>query len=79
MKNAPSAAVVDVELVIDAAELLRYYRGEVKEVLARARDGRAVCFPVQALRPFVTAAGVRGRFRIHFDAAQRLLDVERIG
>ena len=78
MSAANGAFVLEVDLAIPAAELLRLYRGEVREVVARARDGRVLRFPVSALRPFVSRDGVHGRFRIRCDAAQRLAGIERL-
>lgn len=78
MSEASGALELEVDLAIPAAELLRLYRGEVREVVARARDGRVLRFPVSALRPFVGRDGVHGRFRIRCDAGQRLAGIERV-
>tara|TARA_Y100001933_G_scaffold213400_1_gene218984 strand:- start:3048 stop:3266 length:219 start_codon:yes stop_codon:yes gene_type:complete len=67
----------EVELNIPADEMLRYYRGGASSVVARDRYGRRLQFPAVALRPFVTAAGVRGRFVLHVDDANRLERLER--
>lgn len=67
---------IDVDLVIDAEELLRLYRGSARIVSAKAIDGRRIQFPAQALRPFVTETGVRGRFRIEFDQAFKLVSIQ---
>ncbi|MEQ8861072.1 MAG: DUF2835 domain-containing protein [Pseudomonadales bacterium] len=61
-----------VDLNIPASELLRYYRGSAAVVIARDRYGRRVRFPAAVLRPFVTTAGVYGRFELEVDAANRL-------
>ena len=78
MSDASGTLELEVDLAIPVAELLRLYRGEVREVVARARDGRVLRFPVSALRPFVSRDGVHGRFRIRCDAAQRLAGIERL-
>jgi hypothetical protein len=78
VSDASGTLELEVDLAIPAAELLRLYRGEVREVVARARDGRVLRFPVSALRPFVSRDGVHGRFRIRCDAAQRLAGIERL-
>ncbi len=49
-------------LHISSLEYLPYYRGEVKNVLARCADGRTVQFPATLLTPFVTSSGIRGNF-----------------
>ena len=78
MSGTNGAFELEVDLAIPAAALLRLYRGEVREVVARARDGRVLRFPVAALRPFVSRDGVHGRFRIRCDAGQRLAGIERV-
>ncbi len=67
----------EVELNIPADELLRYYRGAASSVVARDRYGRRLQFPAVALRPFVTPGGVRGRFVLLVNDANRLERVER--
>lgn len=67
----------EVELNIPADELLRYYRGTAGSVFARDRYGRRLQFPAVVLRPFVTSGGVRGRFVLHVNDANRLERVER--
>jgi hypothetical protein len=78
MSHAPAEQSVEIELAIAASDMLRYYRGDAREIVARALDGRIVCFPVRSLRAFVDAAGVHGRFRVFFDKAQRLSRIERV-
>lgn len=52
---------------ISSLEYLPYYRGEVKNVLARCSDGRTVQFPATLLTPFVTNGGIRGTFVLTCD------------
>ncbi len=66
-----------VDLSIPAAELLRYYRGSASAVIAHDRYGRLLKFPATALRPFVTAGGVHGRFELEVDDANRLQRLTR--
>ena len=70
---------VVVWIDLSADELLRYYRGEAKNVLAVSEDGRTVRFPASLLRTFVPKTACRGGFcwtltRRPFLGAQRLLD-----
>lgn len=58
----------DIEL--DAQTVTAIYRGSVRFVQARARDGREVRFPALALQPFVTREGVHGTFALEIDARQ---------
>lgn len=69
---------VIVDLAIGADEFERWYCGAAKEVLARAVDGRKVRFPAAILRPYITHAGIYGRFRILFDDNNRFSRIDRI-
>ncbi len=66
-----------VDLAIDAEELKRLYRGISRTVLARARDGRWVRFPAQALRSHVLVHGVHGTFALHVRGG-RLTTMQRL-
>ncbi len=65
-------------LSISAEDFLAYYRGEARQVLVRAHDGRRVSFPAERLRPFVTQAGVRGDFEMVIDGQRRCVSLRRI-
>jgi Protein of unknown function (DUF2835) len=67
-----------VDLAIDPEELKRLYRGTSRTVVARARDGRLIQFPAQALRAHVLAHGVRGAFVLHVTDG-RLTTLQRLG
>ncbi|BFM20690.1 DUF2835 domain-containing protein [Gilvimarinus japonicus] len=69
---------LEFSLDISAAQLERYYRGRVREVLAHTIDGRRVRFPLSLLRPFVSHSGVQGWFRIVFDQSMRCERLEKI-
>jgi hypothetical protein len=71
------AQVIVLDLSISRQELARYYAGHAQAVLARARDGRRVRFPVRVLRSSVTHAGVHGTFALTVDG-NRLVRFERI-
>ncbi len=59
-------------------EVLRYYRGQARTVRAVLDDGRSIQFPAKALQQVVTENGVHGRFRLVFDAHQKLQGLERV-
>lgn len=61
-----------VDLKIPASELLRYYQGAASAVAAHDQYGRRVQFPAAALRPFVSGAGVYGRFVLEVNDDNRL-------
>ena len=69
---------VTLQLSLSADEMLKLYSGSARDVVARAENGQIVRFPAGILRPFVTHGGVQGRFRIRFDAAGRLVDIDRV-
>jgi hypothetical protein len=50
------------ELHVPAQDYLRYYRGDVRSVMARCVDGRTLQFPATLLTPFVSSSGVHGSF-----------------
>ncbi|MBK1718486.1 DUF2835 domain-containing protein [Thiocystis violacea] len=64
-------------LDISASEYLRYYQGSARRVLVRAHDARSLSIPAANLRPFVTSAGVKGRFCLTVDQDHRLISLER--
>ena len=66
-------------LSISREQALRYYRGAALAVQAVSDDGRRVRFPAGILRPFITALGVHGRFRLRVDAHNRVVDLQRLG
>jgi hypothetical protein len=67
-----------VNLHIAADEYQRLYQGAARDVLAYSADGQRVRFPAMILRPFVTHAGIRGRFRIDFDEQNRFQAIQRV-
>ncbi len=69
---------IDVTLRIDAQEFVRHYAGAVRNVVARADDGRTLRFPTSILQPYVSRDGISGRFRIYFDARGRFERIERL-
>jgi hypothetical protein len=66
------------DLRIDADDWMAYYRGEIGQIQVRAIDGRRVRFPARLLRPFVTAGGIQGRFRLRYDDTGRSLGLDRL-
>jgi hypothetical protein len=54
-------------LAISSQEYLQYYRGSISKVIATCADGKTVQFPAGLLTPFVTTAGIRGRFVLTCD------------
>jgi len=69
---------IEVSLAIPADEYVAMYQGSVRDVVARARDGRTVRFPARILQPFVTHQGIYGRFAIRFDESNRFAGISRL-
>ncbi len=68
-----------VDVAISPEEWIKLYQGLATDIHARARDGRTVRFPARILSRFYLSNGVRGSFRINFDADGKFADVERLG
>ncbi len=66
------------QLNISAETFLHYYQGAARAVIVRAEDGRTIQLPASNFRPFVTAAGIFGRFELVLDANNRLVELRRI-
>ena len=65
-------------LSISVEKLLFYYRGNVRNVIAKSTDGKTIQFPVEILRPFITHSGISGVFIIRYDDNNKLVDIEKI-
>ena len=76
--SAGMEQTIEVALAIPADEYVAMYQGSVRDVVARAQDGRTVRFPARILQPFVTHQGVYGRFVIRFDASNRFAGISRL-
>lgn len=63
---------------ISADTFLHYYRGVASAVIVRGEDGRTIQLPAKHFRPFVTAAGVSGRFELLLDANGKLIELRRL-
>lgn len=67
-----------VALSISRQELLKYYRGSARQVVARTTSGQNISFPVDALKPYVTHNGVRGVFRVIVSSEFKLIDIQQV-
>jgi hypothetical protein len=67
-----------VSLNISADEYLKSYQHHNAVVFAMSDDGRRVQFPASLLKRFVMHEGIRGRFRIEFDATGKCQAIARI-
>lgn len=64
---------------ISADDYLYYYKGQAKQVIVNADDGRRVQFPASCLQPFVTRDGIQGVFVLRFDENNKLIGLEKTG
>ncbi len=69
---------IQFHLDLSRDQILSYYRGAARKVMVTATDGRRVQFPAEALRPFVTADGVRGLFEMRLSDRHKLIDLRRV-
>ena len=66
-------------LAIPSQEYLVYYQGAARNVVVTLASGQNLQFPAEALRPFVTHAGVYGMFRLEVNEDNKLERMTRIG
>ncbi|WP_221032156.1 DUF2835 domain-containing protein [Actomonas aquatica] len=69
---------LEFTLHFSSDEVLRYYRGQSRQVIAYLDDGRSVQFPASALQKVVTENGVHGRFRLLFDEHHKFVGLQRL-
>jgi hypothetical protein len=67
-----------VDLAVSADTIAAAYRGDVRWLQARARDGRSVRLPILWLRRFVSHDGVCGTFSLRLGDGNRLLELVRV-
>lgn len=69
---------VIVTINISAEDFLAHYQGTASQVVATTASGQHIKFPSNILQPFVTHHGVRGTFKIEFDAQNRFSAINRL-
>jgi len=62
---------------LSSERYLPYYRGAVREILVRCRDGQTVQFPAALLQPFVTTEGIHGDFVLSCDDHHKGANLQR--
>ena len=55
-----------------------FYRGDAKQVICTARDGRTVQFPAAVLRPYLLHAGIYGEFEIEFSESSKFIAIRKL-
>lgn len=66
-------------LGLSESELLKFYAGHARNVIAKDSTGKTVQFPIEALRPFIGRDGVYGKFVLHVDDNFKLVKLVREG
>ncbi|TVP82107.1 DUF2835 family protein [Thioalkalivibrio sp.] len=67
-----------LRLLISSQEMLTYYTGDARYLVATASDGTRVQMPARFLRPHVTSQGVVGEFLLRCDDRNRFVSLERV-
>jgi hypothetical protein len=67
-----------LRLLISPQEMLTYYAGDARFLVATASDGTRVKMPARFLRPHVTSQGVIGEFLLRCDDRNRFVSLERV-
>ena len=69
---------ITVMLSISHQEFSRLYRGQARNVICTAKDGRTVQFPASKLRRYLTHDGIYGEFKIYFSSQNRIQEIEKL-
>ena len=69
---------VTVTLAISAQEYERFYRGQARNVICTAKDGRTIQFPAAILRQFLTHDGIYGDFNICFTFENKFKSIQKL-
>jgi hypothetical protein len=69
----------EFQLQISHPQYLDYYRGVIRQVSVQCSNGQNIQFPAALLTPFVSSAGVRGRFVLTCDDDGKGSTLQRIG
>ena len=72
------ARCLTVNLHIEREAFLRLYQGAASNVSAQSEDGLRIKFPANILIPYVSHAGIHGRFAIYFDETNKFQRIERL-
>lgn len=68
----------EFHLSISPEKFLDYYRGTVRQVVARCHNGQMIQFPASMLKPFLTSAGIQGHFVLTCDDNFKGAELRRV-
>ncbi|OQY20608.1 MAG: hypothetical protein B6I36_00285 [Desulfobacteraceae bacterium 4572_35.1] len=63
---------------ISSENYLKFYQGQASWVNIVAEDGRRLKLPAKHLRPYLTHAGINGRFLLQFDNNSKMTALKRL-
>ena len=78
MSLSPIAKTLRFRLTIPRDEVMRYYHGVARNVIAQAENGQRLQFPAEHIRKFIDHNGVNGLFSINFSDDNKLISLQRI-
>jgi len=65
-------------LKIPQSEILRYYKGNAKNILVTLKNGQRVQLPIENFRPYVSDLGLYGEFEVVFTDEFKLVSLVRL-
>jgi hypothetical protein len=69
---------VEFSLSICSDEYLKYYRGQIKWVIAISNKGLKVKFPANLLKPYIARDGIKGRFNLQYLTSGKAVSLTKI-
>ena len=67
-----------IQLDISTQEFQNYYSNNINSVIAMSHDGRKVQFPANLLQPFVSHAGIQGKFKLIVSDNSKFKSISKI-
>ncbi len=65
-------------MALSAAETESIYRGQARYILVESDQGLKLQLPAANFRTYVTAEGIRGRFKVKIDAKNKILTLRKV-
>ena len=72
------AKTIQFSINLSYEKFLYVYKGQAKNVVTKARDGRTIQFPAEILKPYLTHNGIQGTFIIQYDENNKFKSLQRI-
>lgn len=65
-------------MALSAEKCKLYYAGKISAVVVTADNGETIQLPLVRFRPYMSAVGLRGRFRLRLGDNNKFLDLEQV-